>query len=190
MTELLRHETEGEDYEIDVCEAGRSRVVVMAPHGGGIEPHTDTLAREIAGDAFTFYAFRGIKPRDNYELLHVTSTNFNEPKAVRLAERAEVVLAVHGKSGDGEFAMVGGRHSELVDQVETLLDDLGIEIRDPTRRVAATSVKNICNRCRQGGVQLELNMPLRKRFQRDSGLRRRFGRRLRHLLRDAVSNRS
>lgn len=186
MTELLRHETEGKDYEFKIEEDNRDeRVLVMAPHGGGIEPHTDGLGREIAGDEFTFYTFRGMKPRHNYDLLHVKSTNFDESEAVRLAMQAEVVLAVHGKSGDGEFAMIGGRHRALVGRVETVLEEFEIETRDPPPTVAATNRDNICNRCRQGGVQLELSKPLRKHFRRDSDLRRQFAHRLHRLLHEA-----
>lgn len=190
MTELLRHEAEEDDYEFEIEEEDRdARVLVMAPHGGGIEPGTTPLARSIAADDFVFYSFKGVSDGGN-RCLHVTSTSFDEPEAVRLAEQAEVVLAVHGKSGDGEFVMVGGRHSELVDQVQDLLEKLEIETRDPTPRVAAASPRNICNRCQEGGVQLELSKPLRKRFKRDSDLRYRFVRRLHRLLCDAVSNRS
>lgn len=188
MSELLRREDET-DYEIVVEETGRDpRVVIMAPHGGGIEPHIDELAQEIAADEFAFYTFRGLKNEDNYELLHVESTSFDEPEAVRLAEHAEVVLAVHGKSGEGEFTMVGGRHPELVGEVKALLEELGIETRDPSPSVAARSWDNICNRCQEGGVQLELSLPLRELLTDEPQVREQLTIGIRNRLRSVIED--
>ena len=40
---LARHEKRMRDYRI-LARPGRTGLLVMAPHGGGIEPGTDTLA--------------------------------------------------------------------------------------------------------------------------------------------------
>ena len=58
--EMLRqNEREGVDYEVvTVTENRDPSVVVMAPHGGDIEPHTSLLAEEIETDEFSFYEFR------------------------------------------------------------------------------------------------------------------------------------
>lgn len=186
---LTQHEMEEEDYEIEVIEKDRDlRIVVMAPHGGGIEPHTAPLARMIAGEDLSFYAFKGIKLEGGNGILHITSTNFDEPEAIRLARQAGVVIAVHGKSGVGEFAMVGGRHPELVRRIEAVFEELEVGTRDPPSEVAARDPQNLCNRSRQGGVQLELSMELRKRLRSDAGLQDRFVRRIRHLLLESVTS--
>ena len=130
--EMLRqNEREGVDYEVvTVTENRDPSVVVMAPHGGDIEPHTSLLADEIATDEFVFYEFRGKKKSGN-RTLHITSTRFDEPCAVGLAERAEVVLAVHGARGGAEFLMVGGTARGVG------VGDTGVTEQDGDRRASA-----------------------------------------------------
>lgn len=73
---------EGADYSI-ICRNNASHVAVIAPHGGGIEPGTSEIARAIAGDDLSFYAFQGVRPEKNSEL-HITSENFDEPRGIGL----------------------------------------------------------------------------------------------------------
>src|ERR1700738_2544357 len=42
-------EKRGEDYAIDSRRVDGSPVAIIAPHGGNIEPLTDTIANRIAG---------------------------------------------------------------------------------------------------------------------------------------------
>lgn len=159
--ELMRCEKEGEDYEIVTATEGRdSRVVVMAPHGGKIEMGTSEIAKAIAGDTLALYAFQGRK-RSNNARLHLTSHRFDEPRAVVLAEKAVIVLGVHGMTGKDEVVMVGGLHPSLVSAVNAALKNMGIETRDPSDGLKATGPRNICNRSQRGGVQLEVSRQLR-----------------------------
>lgn len=61
--ELKQNEREGEDYTILLREAN-SKFVIIAPHGGGIEPGTIDIADAVASSDHTFYAFKGIKKRE------------------------------------------------------------------------------------------------------------------------------
>ena len=56
---LARHQIEGQDYRILFRKRNGARVII-APHGGGIEPGTTEIADAIAGNDLSFYAFEGI----------------------------------------------------------------------------------------------------------------------------------
>jgi phage replication-related protein YjqB (UPF0714/DUF867 family) len=85
-------QTENKDFVVRV--AGRnSSTVIIAPHGGGIEPGTSEIAEAIAGPDLLFVDFAGIRSGGN-AILHITSTNFDEPRCTALVEPADRVLAV------------------------------------------------------------------------------------------------
>ena len=71
FAELAIGEAEGRDWVRLYLDRG-SRFLVMAPHGGWIEPYTTELAQAIAGEDFSFYTFKGVKERGNRHL-HLTS---------------------------------------------------------------------------------------------------------------------
>ncbi len=71
-------------FEITECYGAMRHVSIIAPHGGKIEPGTSQIARSISGDLFNLYCFDGRKPRYN-DHLHITSTKFDEPTAIRMA---------------------------------------------------------------------------------------------------------
>ena len=73
FVDLTKHQTRGRDYEIVALRRECSRVAVIAPHGGRIERRTSDIARDIAAGEFNLYLFEGIRPRDNYRFLHLTS---------------------------------------------------------------------------------------------------------------------
>ena len=62
--ELKQKEQYGVDYVIQFRK-GPSGVLVVAPHGGGIEPGTSDIADGIAGRKHSFYCFKGIKKFGN-----------------------------------------------------------------------------------------------------------------------------
>lgn len=164
FTELARYEREDTDYRIQVLEYARHpAIVILSPHGGGIEPHTSTIAAQIAGDDFCLYLFEGIKPHCNFETLHITSTRFDEPNCVRLVERAEVAVAIHGKGGADERAAVGGLDAILADEIVRRLNEAEFDARrEMEGRLSGRNVRNICNRTAAGeGVQIELTWPMR-----------------------------
>ena len=65
---LSKAEVVGKDYRIRKRH-GTSGILLMAPHGGGIEPGTTEIAEAIAGKCHSFYTFSGIKPKGNAESL-------------------------------------------------------------------------------------------------------------------------
>ena len=181
--QLCEHHVEGRDFEIEAAER-RSPILVIAPHGGGIEPYTTELARLIAGNDFSFYSFKGIRKSGNWEFLHITSHCFDEPRAIQMTHLVDIVLAIHGKKNNQKkFIMVGGRHASLCSQIKTSLKGKGFKVKLPDRKVAAEHPLNICNRGRSGkGVQLELSSRLRQSLQSHPQNRQNFTEAVRNVL--------
>jgi phage replication-related protein YjqB (UPF0714/DUF867 family) len=185
FAELARNEVEGIDFAIEILSENRDpSIAVIAPHGGGIEPHTCLLAKAVAGNDLTFYAFKGIKS-DNNKDLHITSHRFDEPRAQEVVSRANRVLAFHGKSDSGDFVMVGGLDETLGLRLRDCLTSLHVEVRQPSSNAAGKHPANICNSgASRVGVQLELSMSFRKLLAADDVRRSEFARKVRQVLRE------
>jgi phage replication-related protein YjqB (UPF0714/DUF867 family) len=171
FTELVRHEREGEDFLIRTRE-GTSGVVVVAPHGGKIEPGTMEIADAVAGVAHSFYAFEGRRSRPSWHL-HVTSNNFDEPRALAIVTRHERVLTVHGCKGNHEAVYLGGLDQDLMEEMGNAFGRHGFWAGpSPSPTLQGKGRRNICNRGSTGrGVQLEITRGLREQMFKD--LRRR-----------------
>lgn len=171
---------EGEDYVVNAIRRD-SPVVIMAPHGGCIEPGSERLAKDIAGDTHSFYEFCGLKEEGNHDL-HITSHRFDEPRALELAGASEFVLTVHGYPSEEEFILVGGKRTDLALNIMRTLSRGGFpvveDMSDVDERMQGTLKNNICNRGTSGeGVQLEISSGLMQRLLNDDpdGLRRFVG---------------
>ena len=165
----------GIDYEIICLADGRdTSVVIMAPHGGAIESYTAELAREVAGTAWAYYAFRGKMHRGNQKL-HIASTRFDEPQALSLLTRAVLAVVLHGASGSSPFTMLGGLHDSIRECLECHLRAAGFAVKHPSSSLAGLSSMNLCNRTSTGrGVQLELSRALRLLLRSDADRRSAF----------------
>lgn len=160
FAELAADTREGADWRV-VARPGTSGVLVLAPHGGGIEPGTSELARAVAGEDHALYLFEGLR-RDDNAALHVTSTRFDEPRVAPLLSEATRVLALHGCTGREAFAYVGGGDETLVRRVSEALTSAGVTVRPAPASLAGDDARNVCNRGRTGrGVQVELTRALR-----------------------------
>lgn len=156
---------EGVDYRVRL-EKRESSVAIVAPHGGKIEPGTSQIAAAVAGNSYDLYCFEGTMPAGN-RALHVTSTNFDEPRCLDLVARCDVVLTVHGCAGDNDVTYLGGLDEHLCDLVKWQLDFAGFETSThPDPVLAGRSPINIVNRSATGrGTQLELSASLRERLE-------------------------
>ena len=164
--EALRAEqSEERDFRIRFALREGAKIALVAPHGGEIEPGTSELAIAIAGAELSFAVFEGIKERQNRDL-HITSTNFNEPRCVHVVAQALTAVAIHGENSQELIAFIGGGDAILCNHISDALINAGFsaqEHRDP--RLQGKSLKNICNRGLNGrGVQLELSLGLRSTF--------------------------
>ena len=162
--ELAQHYREGVDYAVHVMPRERSRVAVLAPHGGRIEGRTSEIARLIAGEEHGLYLFEGLRTTgDNFDCLHLASHWFDEPRALDLISSCDTVVAVHGYAARGPDVLLGGLNKRLKGEVAKALVEIGISCSTDGHRFPGRHPRNICNRGRSGGgVQLELSEGLRK----------------------------
>jgi phage replication-related protein YjqB (UPF0714/DUF867 family) len=176
--EIAATKTEGIDYKITVNDRG-SAIVIIAPHGGDIEPPTSEIAAAIAGDELSLYNFQGLRNTSGHGELHLPSHKFDEPRALRLVENAETVVAIHGRK-DGDDARriwIGGLDVQRCRKTMLELQKAGFEavVREPGQSLAGTAASNICNRGkRKAGIQLEIPKTLRDRLKNESILRSAF----------------
>jgi phage replication-related protein YjqB (UPF0714/DUF867 family) len=160
FVQLQDHETLDEDYTLSLRDAG-SRVTIIAPHGGKIEPRTSDLARRIAGENYNFFCFEGIKEKDNARL-HITSHRFDEPGALKLVSKSELVVTVHACTGTAGLVHIGGLNKKLGRMIAKELQDQDIGVSNDHPRFQGSNPDNICNRGATGmGVQLEVTRDLR-----------------------------
>lgn len=170
--ELAEHETEGEDY-LRTVRYGGTDVAHIAIHGGATEPPSTDLADYSADSGgHSFYSFAGIKP-DSNQVLHITATRFDEPKALKLVDASTYTVSWHGAAGDVPTTYVGGLDEELRDAVRAELRAAGFSAPDSIPdRLEGISPRNIVNKNRRGtGVQLEITEAQCERFHSDGGVR-------------------
>ena len=162
FTELEQNERKGKDYSILYREAN-SKVAIMAPHGGGIEPGTIDIADAIAGSDYTFYAFKGIKKTGN-KILHINSNRYDEPIGLKISKNACTVISIHGCRNKKERIFIGGKNQELKLKMMRTLKLSGFRaVISEVSGLRGISSENICNRCKCGkGVQLEISRGLRE----------------------------
>jgi phage replication-related protein YjqB (UPF0714/DUF867 family) len=157
---LARNEKQGEDYDLETRKAQGARFVVIAPHGGTIEPRTDRIADAIAGGDFSFYCFRALKPNSR---LHIKSHLFDEPTCLELVMGHESVLSIHGWGEDGERICAGGLDVSLTKDLTNALAVKRIHLEEARSALRGADAHNITNRgISRRGVQLELTMAFRR----------------------------
>ena len=163
FAELDRSEAAGRVYRI-LARPRPGPFLVMAPHGGGIEPGASELACAIAGEDLALYCFEGLDPRGS-QRLHITSVRFDEPQCLALLSAACTVVAVHGCLGDEAAVYVGGLDAALKGRMIAALRAAGFHAENDNSHHSGSDSRNLCNRGRSGGgVQLELTEGLRRRM--------------------------
>ena len=161
FAELSAVEKEGLAFRVRIKKRGTAWAVI-APHGGGIEAGTSEIANAISSKGLSLYTFDGIRQSGN-ELLHITSTLFDEPRGVALVQSSEYILAIHGCEGWESQVYVGGLEVAVGDQLIATLQSSGFSSVRATTQFHGTQPENICNRGRLGrGVQLEISEGLRR----------------------------
>jgi phage replication-related protein YjqB (UPF0714/DUF867 family) len=157
--------------------------VVLAIHGGGIEPGTSELCLGIAGyhpasfittpgqPTYDYWMFEGLRASNNAEL-HVTATSCDDPIALSLSAGARRVLSLHGctpaqlgLTDDSQAVFVGGRDIVMRDRLAKIYLNIGIQTLTEDAGnfgLEGSNQRNIVNRSlTAAGVQVELTTPLR-----------------------------
>lgn len=181
MTALYKdpHNIEGTTYAKRWHDHNKegTHAVVLALHGGGIEPGTSEIALATAGfdpatlapaaDGFgthDFWLFEGLLPQGNAEL-HVKASHYDEPIATKLVENARRCISLHGCTDEHTNGKIqlGGLDDVLRDIVLEELQGAGIEAEIATNPLlAGTSPHNIANKTTVGGcAQLEIGRSYR-----------------------------
>lgn len=183
FNDLAANEKLGIDYCIRVEDRG-TPFVILAPHGGWIEPVTSELAAAIAGADLSFYSFEALKNGSHGDF-HITSHRFDEPRALELVGKSWAAVAIHGRQNEGSEAVwLGGRATALCSAIGAFLRDVGFAA-EPNKRLPGLHPANICNRTLSGeGAQLELPRSLRQRLASDAHLLQAFC----HAVRSAISS--
>lgn len=165
FAELLAHDGVEEDLAL------RSAFGFMAFHGGNLEVGTDGVAEAAAEAAgASLYAVRqpdGLR-------WHIPSVEFTPDESPALAsflDHVDVAVALHGYGRDGRWTtlLLGGRHRALAAHVaghlRATLPDYEVvdELTAIPRELRGIHGANPVNRCRHGGVQLELPPRVRSR---------------------------
>jgi phage replication-related protein YjqB (UPF0714/DUF867 family) len=167
FVELSEAEREDIDFRVTAVKREGSSTVIVAPHGGAIEPGTSEVAKEVANNDLSLAIFEGIKSKNN-KRLHITSTNFDEPRCVELVQESNTVVAIHGEGSNELSIFLGGRDDELGVQLKAALERYGYAVKTHVNPdLHGLAAANICNRGRLGaGVQVELSSGLRQTFFR------------------------
>jgi phage replication-related protein YjqB (UPF0714/DUF867 family) len=162
FADLAKSHTEGRDFQRVVKPVSDARVAIIAPHGGRIELHTDTIATTLAGTEFSLYCFNSLLPKQVANL-HITSHHFDDPLCLALIEKHNRVVAVHGWRKEGEAILIGGLDVELSAELAVESKALNLETHTNGQGLAGKHRLNVCNRGKsRQGVQLELSMALRR----------------------------
>jgi phage replication-related protein YjqB (UPF0714/DUF867 family) len=165
--------------EAQTTDNPEGRKIVLALHGGGIEEGTSEIALAVAGyhpatfaqatDCFglhDLWIFEGLLAAGNSKL-HVTSTNYNDPIALKLVQISKRCLSLHGlrdAAADGKI-QIGGRDTELMGIALEELTAAGIPaaISNDDADTNGNNPENICNKTTSGaGVQLEMGESYRE----------------------------
>lgn len=154
----------GRDFRVEFGDNKIERCLLIAPHGGGIEPGTSELMRAVAElGGWAWYEFAGFLRQGNKQALHISSTSFDEPTLAALLPQTPVVVSFHGASeSDEPVVYVGGkweRGREVIsDCINAAFSDHGIRATGAPSTIGGLEPTNITNRGRQGeGVQLEFS---------------------------------
>lgn len=165
FNDLMSSEIRDLDFRITYNDFNKS-LGVFAIHGGKIEPGTSELAKLISNGTMNEYFFEGIKESNNFSL-HITSTNFDEPNALRIASKSVNCLSIHGYIGNGTDAIcIGGGNIELANKFSKILklNTSNIDIIYPCVDYPGASPSNIVNKCQNQGIQLEFSQSIREKL--------------------------
>lgn len=180
FNEMIANYVEGRDYSVEVYDRN-SKVTVLAIHGGELEHATSLIARNIADKDFNLYIFNAWLGNDSRKM-HVTASHFNDVKALNLVEKSDIAISIHGQADKGKVVCIGGGNEELKKKVSQALEENGFKTEYPCKRFPALTEKNIVNKAKNKGVQLEITINLLKELDKERNKLLKFTK----IIRDAI----
>ena len=158
-----------------LCDDGIHRgLVVIAPHGGDIEPHTDEQAELVADrlSAADVTLWRGKGWGDAFDRWHITSTDLDPasfPLLGSLMDRGfRNAVSFHGFRDDE--VLIGGSSSPALkrrvrDAIADAVPGILVRIARADERYGGDNPCNIVNRLTaggRGGLQIEQGLAIRR----------------------------
>ncbi|WP_317906404.1 poly-gamma-glutamate hydrolase family protein [Bacillus subtilis] len=163
----LKAAVDPNDYSITYEKTENSEFLVLSPHGGSIEGGVSELVRAFLVDNYSIYLFEGLRATGNQEL-HITSSNFDEPTALRAVSEHDKTISFHGyKDTVNKHTLVGGTNGPLAKKIadDLVRQGFSAELIPVDHKFAGTNSENINNKCRTGlSVQLEISTAQRQAF--------------------------
>jgi len=160
-------------------------LVVIAPHGGEIEPHTDQQAEHVASrlvaKAASLWRCKGWWNRNwqgnAFDHWHITSTEIHEASFPRLnsiiSRGFTYAVAFHGFHPSEILIGGGGSAESLKQDIKREIEgriagsDIPVRIASPNERYGGDSLHNIVNRLTadgESGIQIEQSRQARSRY--------------------------
>lgn len=172
--QLASKQTKNEDYRI-TSNSTPSNTAVIAIHGGKIEVGTCNIAKTVAQKINSnLYVFEGIKSKNN-NILHITSSNFDEPLGQKIVAKSTQTLAIHGCRGTATVTYIGGKDKALGAKIKSELKKVGFKTAISPENLAGTHPNNIVNKNQiKKGVQLELTYNMRQALLKDNALHTKY----------------
>jgi phage replication-related protein YjqB (UPF0714/DUF867 family) len=161
-----------------------SGLIVIAPHGGNIEKHTDEQAEYVyekllSSKRVSMWFCKGFNKKedgDAFNRWHITSTDINEesfPKLKTVFGRGfEYAVAFHGFDDDSDekSICIGGKtvdgnlKNEIKEQIEAAVRrfQIGVYVKSSCpNQNNGNHEKNIVNRLSKNGLQIEQSKKVR-----------------------------
>jgi phage replication-related protein YjqB (UPF0714/DUF867 family) len=171
-------EAQSEFVERLVDDGAQSDLIVIAPHGGDIERHTDEQAERVAARlGATSWRCKGWKCGGGaFECWHTTSADIREASFPRLdsviSRGFGHAVAFHGF--DASDILIGGTAPfALKEEIRTAIEaatagsEIVVRIAQPDEKFGGDDPRNIVNRLTAGGangIQIEQSQPARANY--------------------------
>jgi len=150
----------------------QTHLIAIAPHGGGIEDHTDEQAERVAErlgpELASAWRGKGWGPNGgpgSFDRWHITSTDLNPVSFPLLrsvmSRRFTHAVAFHGFNDEPGVLIGGTAPTEMKEALRQAIQDvlpvaLGVRVAGPDERYGGDDPDNIVNRLSPcGGIQIE-----------------------------------
>jgi len=144
-----------------------SDMIVVAPHGGKIEPRTEEIAGHLANELrWSCYCFCSGHSEDerggtgNQDEHHIESKQIWPPQLGNLLTDSEIAVSIHGCTDDYDVIQIGGHNKVKISDLANTLTKMGFKAEEGTGNLAANSSVNFINKLKRHGVQIELPFSL------------------------------
>lgn len=170
---LKRGHVLGRDFRVAFGDSKIGLCLLVAPHGGGIEPGSSEIMRAVADlGGWAWYEFAGFLRQGNQEALHIGSADFDEPTLNGMLPQTGFVVAFHGASESREaLVYVGGKwklgRRTFTAAISASFAEHGIRAVDAVDNAVAPHLQgladsSVTNRGKRAeGVQLEFSRAAR-----------------------------